>query len=136
MRLSDEPMRLGRCILAGLFTGIITAIIAMVFNVIYRANTHLYSYAVVMPLSIFMVFPLINLFAGGIYFLFFTHLRKGRSLFSLIVVLVTALIALITAFTGEKTDPKEEAFRGLLLGLEIIEGIMAAVTIPFFANHP
>ena len=129
-------MRLGRCLLAGLFTGIITAIIVIAFNVIYRGIAHLYTYAIVMPFSIFSVFPLANLAAGGIYFLFFTHLRKGRLLFSLIVVLVTALIALITAFTGQATDHENEAFRGLLVGLEIIEGVMAAIMIPFFANHP
>jgi len=136
MKLSDEPMRLGRCILAGLFAGIITAVIVLVFNVIYREHTHLYTYAVVMPLTIFMAFPVADLVAGGVYFLFVTHLRKGRAIFTLVVLLVTALIVLITALTGSATNEEEKAFRGLLVGLEIIEGVLAAFLIPFFANHP
>jgi len=37
---------------------------------------------------------------------------------------------------GHSADRDAEKFRGLLLGLEIIGGFMAAFVIPFFANHP
>lgn len=136
MKLSDEPIRLGRCILAGLFAGMIISVVVLVFNVIYRGAVDLYIYNVVMPVSIFMVFPLFNLVAGGVYFLFIGHLKRGRQLFIVIVLLVMLLAALATFYIDKSADHKNEEFRGLLVGLELIEGIMAAILIPFFANHP
>jgi hypothetical protein len=129
-------MTLGRGILAGLFTGIIASLIVIAYNVIYRGAVDLLSYDVVMPVSIFFFFPCINLVAGGIYFLFLDHIRKGREVYIIVVLIVTALIAFFTAFNGRHNDPALEKFRGLLLGLEVIEGCMAAFLIPFFANHP
>ncbi|MES1250291.1 MAG: hypothetical protein ABUL46_06375, partial [Chitinophaga rupis] len=99
MKLSDEPMILGRGILAGLFTGLITAVIVMAFNVIYRGKVELYTYHIVMPFAIFSFFPLFNLTAGGVYFLFVRHLRRGHLLFSLTTLLVMVLVVLVTAFT-------------------------------------
>jgi len=136
MKLSDEPINLGRGLLAGLFAGMIISVVILIFNVIYRGSVHLYIYNVVMPVSIFMVFPLFNLVAGGVYYLFVGHLRKGCLLFILIVVLVMVLAALATYFIDRSTDHNYEEFRGLLVGLELIEGIMAAILIPFFASHP
>ncbi|HEY4209810.1 MAG TPA: hypothetical protein VGM31_23455 [Puia sp.] len=136
MKPSDEPMTLGRGLLAGLFTGIIISVVILVFNVIYRGAAHLYTYAVVMPVSIFMVFPLINLVAGGIYFLFVGHLKKGRQLFSLINFLVMILAALATAYIGRSATETSEEFRYLLVGCELIQGVLASILIPFFASHP
>ena len=114
----------------------IISVVILVFNVIYRGKVDLYNYNVVMPVSIFMVFPLFNLVAGGVYFLFIGHLRRGRQLFIIVVLLVMLLSALATFYIDRSTDQKYEEFRGLLVGLELIEGIMAAILIPFFANHP
>ncbi|HVV05668.1 MAG TPA: hypothetical protein VHC96_15670 [Puia sp.] len=136
MKLSDEPINLGRGLLAGLFSGIIIAVVILVFNVIYRGDVDLYTYNVVMPFSIFLVFPLFNLVAGGVYYLFVGHLRKGRPLFILIVLMVMVLAALATYFIDRSTDHTLEEFRGLLVGLELIEGILGAILIPFFASHP
>jgi hypothetical protein len=136
MKLSDEPINLGRGLLAGLFAGMIISVVILVFNVIYRGIVELYFYNSVMPLSIFMIFPLFNLVAGGVYYLFVSHLRKGHQLFILIVLLVTVLAALATYFIDRSTDHKLQEFRGLLVGLELIEGILCAILIPFFANHP
>lgn len=129
-------MTLGRCILAGLFTGIVASLVVITYNVIYRGAVDLISYDIVMPVSIFFFFPSINLVAGGIYFLFGDHIKRGREIYIIVVLLITALIAFFTAINGRHTDPTLEKFRGLLLGLEVIEGCMAAFLIPFFANHP
>jgi len=136
MKPPDPPIILSRCLLAGLFTGLIIALIVVIFNVVYRNATDLIAYAIVMPVSIFLAFPLINLIAGGIYFLFIGHLRKGRLLYTAITLLVTAIIAFVTELTGPQTNPDAIKFRGLLFGLELIEGLMAAFLIPFFAGHP
>jgi hypothetical protein len=136
MKMSGEPIRIGRCILAGLFAGMIISVVILVFNVIYRARTELYFFSAVMPFSIFLIFPLFNLVAGGVYFLFIGHLRKGRQLFVVVVLLVMLMAAVGTYYIDRSTEIKHDEFRGLLVGLELIEGILAAILIPFFANHP
>jgi hypothetical protein len=136
MKTIYPPMTLGRGILAGLFVGIIASVLIIAYNVIYRGAEDFLSYAVVMPVSIFFFFPIFSLAVGGIYFLFLEHMKKGREFYIIVVLAVTALIALFTAFAGRHSDPALEKFRGLLLGLEVIEGCLAAFFIPFFANHP
>jgi len=136
MKTSDSPITLGRCLLAGLLTGIIAAVIVSIFNVVYRRETDLIAYAVVMHLSIFMAFPLFHLISGGFYFLFIEHLRKGTLIFIIVMLLGTVISALITTYAGNRSDPTVEAFRGLLVGLEIIGGLLAAFLIPYLVRHP
>jgi hypothetical protein len=136
MKSMDEPPALGRCLLGGLFAGIITALIVVVFNVVYRRAVDLSAYEIVMPVSIFMIFPLFNLVAGGVYFLFLGHIKRGPQLFAIVVLSIMALSIVITALSGRRADHTVEEFRGLLLGMELIEGIVAAFLIPFFVRHP
>jgi hypothetical protein len=136
MKTSDAPITVGRCLLAGLLTGIITAVLVVIFNVIYRRETEFYAYAIVMPVSIFMGFPLFHLIAGGFYFLFINHLKKGSMLFTAILLLLTVISAFITAYTGNRSDPTVETFRGLLIGLELFGGVLGAILIPYFVHHP
>lgn len=136
MKTSDAPITLGRCLLAGLLTGIITAVIVSIFNVIYRREAELIAYAVVMHLSIFMAFPLFHLISGGVYFLFIDHLKRGSALFVIIMLLGTLISVVLTAYTGNRTDPTIEAFRGLVVGLELFGGILGAIGIPYLVNHP
>lgn len=129
-------MKVGKYILAGLFTGIIASIVILAFNWIYRSEVDLIAYAFVMPLSIFFFFPCINLVAGGIYFLFIDHWRRGRALYMALVLLITAILILFTYLDVRPDNPDAGKLRGLLLGLEVIEGLMAAFLIPFFGDHP
>lgn len=127
---------LGRCLLAGLFTGILTAVIVLIFNVIYRRHTHFYSYDIVMPFSIFLAFPLLHLVTGGIYHLFVSHLRGGRTIFTIVFILITIISAFAIAYSGSDTpEPEINVIRGLFVGLDLIAGIMGIAFIPFFATH-
>lgn len=137
MKVPATSATFGRCLLAGLFTGIVASLVIVVFNVVYRGAVDLIAYAVVMPLSIFFAFPFFNLVAGGIYYLFVAHVRRGQAWYSITILVTTVIIALATSLDGgHSSDRDVEKFRGLLLGLEIIEGFMAAFVIPFLANHP
>lgn len=132
------PINFDRCIMGGLFTGLIAAVVAIVFNVIYRGETNLgIAFAVVMPISIFTAFPFFNLAIGALYFLcVHNHRKKGARIF-IIVFLLTAIISIVlTRYTGDRTDHLVYKFKGLVVGLEIIEGVLGAFLIPFFVNHP
>jgi hypothetical protein len=136
----DGSLTLGRCLLAGLLTGIITSVIILIFNVIYRGATHYYVQEgimpLIMPLSIFMGFPLLLLLTGGVFFLFVEHLKRGAALYSAIIILLTLASAFVTAFADKTGSPEVEGFRGMVFGAELITGVLGAFVVPFFARHP
>lgn len=132
------PINFDRCIMGGLFTGLIAAVVAIVFNVIYRGSTNLIAFAVVMPISIFTAFPFFNLGIGALYFLFVhnhNH-KKGARMFIIVFLLATVISIVLTRYTGSRADHLVDEFKGLVVGLEIIEGLLGAFLIPFFVNHP
>lgn len=136
MKQADQPLLIGRCLLAGLLTGLITAVLVLIFNIIYRGATNLESYDIIMPFTIFTAFPLFGLVSGGAYFLFANNLRRGNALFSIIWVLVMLILVIISAMTGDSVPPGLKGFRGLFVGIELITGLLAAFGIPFLAHHP
>jgi len=136
MRRVDGIVNVDRCLLGGLFTGIIAAVVAIIFNRIYRGETNLIAFAVVMPISIFTAFPFFNLIMGGVYFLFIRNLRRGARVFIVVFLLAALSSIVLTRYTGSRTDHLVVQFKGLVVGLEIIEGVLGAFLIPFFVNHP
>src|SRR5262249_33439639 len=136
MKPPDAPITLGRCLLAGLLTGIISAVIIILFNVIYRREMHFIAYAIVMPISVFMAFPFFHLVAGGFFFLFIAHLKRRSITFTILILVLTVLAVFVTAYAGDTSDPTVETFRGLLVGLEIIGGLLTAFLTPYLVRHP
>lgn len=136
MKTVNAPITFGRCLLAGLFTGIIASVVAIVFNVIYRAHVNLTSFELAMPVSVFMVFPFLCLTAGGFYYLFIGHIRRAPILFGSVIFVIMIVGAALTMFTWHTTDPGEGDLRGLLTAMELIWGLMVAFLVPFFVNHP
>lgn len=136
MKTDDEPITFGRCLLGGLFTGMIASVIAVIFNVIYRGAVNLTSFEVAMPVSAFMVFPLFGLIAGGFYYLFVGHLRRAPLVFAVVLLLIMVGGGLLTMLAWQPTDKGEGQLRDLITGLEVIACVLAAFLIPFFVNHP
>ena len=123
------------CLLAGLLTGLITAVLVLFYNIIYRGASGLDTYEIIMPLSIFTAFPLFGLVSGGTYYLFASHLRRGDVLYCIVCILFMSILVLVTALTGHSVPPGLKGFRGLFVGIELITGILAAIAVPFFAHH-
>jgi hypothetical protein len=136
MERTDAPITLGRGLLAGLLTGLLNAVIIIIFNVLYRRSAEFYAFEIVMPVTIFMVFPLFDLLAGGVYFLFVTNLHKGPLLFRAVFILLTLIGAGITALTGQGETAVLGGFRGLFFGIELICGGLTALLLPYLAQHP
>lgn len=133
---SSERLPVGRFLLGGLLTGIIAAVLVLVYNVIYRRESDFYTFEIVMPFTIFLVFPLFELLCGGVYYLFAGHLRKGRQVFTTILILLTIASVIGTAFIDNSHQEMIlRGFRGLLMGIEVIAGLLAALLIPYFVHH-
>lgn len=136
VNMPGVPVTLGRCLLAGLMTGIVSAVVVIIFNVIYRRETAFIAYAVVMPISVFMAVPFFHLVAGGFYYLFIDHLKKGSLTYTVVSLVLTVVVIFVTEDAGNKTDSTVQTFRGLLVGIEIIGGVLNSFLTPWLVRHP
>jgi hypothetical protein len=108
MRSPQPSVTVSKCILAGIFTGLVAALADVIFNIIYRSITGLIAFAVIVPVSSFVLLPLINLVIGIIYFFFVRNLKNGRAFFRLAAILVMLAGACNTAFGPHSTDQPQE----------------------------
>lgn len=136
MKQTDKPLLLGRCLLAGLFMGLVIAVLVLVFNIIYRDQTRLETYDIIMPFSIFTAFPLFGVVSGGAYFLFANYLHRGDTIYMIVWVLVMLILVVLSIYTGHEEAPGLKGFRGLFVGIILITGLFTAFGIPFLAHHP
>lgn len=123
-------------LLSGLLTGIIAALLNLVYVIVYRESTNFGSDLVVMPLTIFIGFPILMVLAGSAYYLFRKHLHSGAKWF-MIICFISMIVLLI--LTLQDTRMNNGALltgaRGLFLGMVVITFLLAAFLIPYLARH-
>jgi drug/metabolite transporter (DMT)-like permease len=126
-----------KAILSGLLTGIIAAVLNVVYTIVYREITGFETAEIIMPLSIFIGFPILLTMGGYAYFLVQRHLPKGLNWFIFFITALLAALVLITFLdTRRNGGALLSGLRGLSLGIEIITCLLAVFLIPFFARHP
>ena len=128
---------LSKSILAGLLSGVLAALINLGYVIIYRESTgfggdNIY----VMPLTIFIGFPILLLVGGMCYFLIQKHLPNGKMWFSILcITILAALVVLVIQDTRNHHGSIMSGARGLFLGMIVITFLLAAFLIPYFARH-
>ena len=130
---------LSRGILAGLFVGILASAINLLFEYIYRSATS-YQFAEYVNINSIIFFTIPTLVAAGIvYAVIMQYVKKGRWVYTILALALTAIVALFIPL-GPNMLPNGEAMpasaRGLTMGIEIITGLMGAFALPYFAEHP
>lgn len=133
----DYPQSdLSRGILGGLFTGIVAAVINLVFVFAYRAITVFYEFNG-LDITVIIFGSLLQCLACGIIFYFFVHyLRRGIPLYRLIVLVVTiAIVFLGIAFRQSVMGQVPNEFRILVVGTQVVIGGLAVFLIPYLFRH-
>jgi hypothetical protein len=126
-----------KSLLAGLLTGVIAAVLNLVYSIIYRDTTGFATAEIIMPLSIFIGFPILLALAGCAYYLLKRHLPAGTSWFIFFSIALMGALFLTTILdTKQNGGTLFSGLRGLCLGMEIITCLLAAFLIPYFAKHP
>ena len=136
MQPEQPNINLSKALLGGLLTGIAAAIVNLIYIIIFRESMDYARFGIATALVIFTFFPLLLLLLGGFYFLMVRHLRKGTLTFSLLIMLVTILLILETLLNMHATGRPWASRDGLLMGSEILTGLLAAFLIPYFVRHP
>jgi hypothetical protein len=126
-----------RGILGGLFVGIATAVIGLIFDFVYRKITG-YEYAAYININSIIFFCIPTLVVGGIvYSLIMEYVKNGLVVYIVSCIVLTIVVAFIPLGpnmlpTGEQMPASA---RGLTMGIEIITGAMGAFALPYFAKH-
>lgn len=126
-----------RGILGGLFVGIATAVISLVFDLVYRKVTG-YEFAEYININSIIFFTIPTMVVGGIvYSLILQYIKAGLVVYTILCVLLTALVAFIPLGPNmlPTGNPMPASARGLTMGIEIITGLMGAFALPYFARH-
>jgi hypothetical protein len=123
-----------RSILAGLFAGIIAAAANFSYVFFYRSLTDGSSRnASISPVSIFVVLPILLLFAGALYFSINRYLKNGNVWYIVFITLITGLAIVTNLFAPGKVSLS--GHKGLLLGIDVITGIICIFLLPYLARY-
>ena len=125
-----------RAFMTALFAGIITSVICLIYNGIYRDETGLAPTDIINLGSIIFGVNIIFLLVGILFYIM--RLWKGTG-----EIIYIAALALLTVFLSWKAEGVVRssnhdvtiAFRGLLLGIILIMGISASIAVPVLFHN-
>lgn len=127
-----------RGILGGLFVGIATTVVNLLFDLVYRKITG-YEFAEFININTIIFFTIPTLVVGGIvYSLMMQFVKRGLVMYISVCLVLTAVVAFIPLgpYMLPTGQPMAESARGLTLGIELITGLSGALALPYFAEHP
>ena len=131
MNSYEQRTPLSKSLMSGLFGGLVSTILSLFYNIIFRFSTGFPLSEIVNVSSIIFLTNLIFIFIGLVYF--FLHKISARGdLFYLTLVVVVAIIIfwLMSGMQISDNARYSREFRGLLSGIVIIMSINAFL-IPF-----
>ncbi|MFT4018763.1 MAG: hypothetical protein QM668_17500 [Agriterribacter sp.] len=125
-----------RAFMTALFAGIITSVICLIYNGVYRDETGLEPTDIINVGSIIFGVNIIFLLLGILFYIM--RLWKGAG-----EVIYIVALALLTAFLSWKAESVVRssnydvtiAFRGLLLGIILIMGVSASIAVPVLFHN-
>jgi hypothetical protein len=137
MSIPIQSTNLSKSILAGLLTGVIAAMINLIYVIIFRESSRFSGdEIIVMPLTIFVGLPILLVLVGCAYYLFQKHLISGTLWFVVLCLVgMLVLIAVTIRDTWMNTGTLLSGARGLFLGLVVITFLLAAFLLPYLARH-
>jgi len=133
----DYPQSdLSRGVLSGLFAGIASAVLNLIFMIIYRYSTNFSDFNGI-DITVIVFGSLILSLACGIVFYFFVHyMNKGITFYRILVLFVTlCIICLGIMIRSSVIGPVPFEFRVLVIGTQTIIGLIAAFLIPYLFRH-
>jgi hypothetical protein len=132
MEYNTSQGSLSRPLMSAVFAGIISTVICLFYNILYRDITDFELADIINVSSLIFLINLLFLGIGFLYYFFINKVKRGEAFFIALCVLLTLFF--IWKAEGVKraaslADIRE--FRGLLVGILIIIGLCATVLIPY-----
>ncbi len=137
MKIKDRHAKessFSRALLAGLICGIIAAVLIVIYTSQYRKITGFEGLGFIEPSIIFIGSPLLLVFAAFVFLGMVELFKKGELFFILLALLLT--VGAIFFDLLSKEGPIMSGSKGLLLGIEVITGLIISFLLPFLGTHP
>jgi hypothetical protein len=130
----DQRTPLSRSLMTGLFGGLISTIVILFYNIIFRFATNFPLSDIINVSSIIFTTNLIFLIIGLFYFFVHKSFAKGDVVYLVFMAALIIILLWMTAGTQRSDNLKyAHDFRLFLSGIIIIMGI-AALMIPLLVN--
>jgi hypothetical protein len=122
--------------LTGVFAGIVTTLLCLTYNILFRENTGFSLSELINVSSLIFLVNLIFLFLGIAYYFFAAYIRKGGFVYTLVFIGLTVYTSLQSMRVHRSDDLLlNTQFHHLLLGLVLIIGIAGSAGIPFLFHN-
>lgn len=129
MKAPLKSIKFSSALLAGLFAGIIAAIVNLIYDMEYRSIADVAYFKIVNPITIFIFSIIALMVAGMIFYELIHYIKRGMLIFEGIFIVITIAGLILVGF-------KMSGFKGLLLGIGIITGLICLILIPYLSRHP
>jgi len=121
-----------KAVLTGVFSGIVTTVICLGYNLFYREETGFSPSELINVSSLIFIVNLIFLSLGFIYYFFIYSFKRGDISYIIVFALLTAFTAMKSMQVHRSDNPTLNAeFRHLLMMLVIIIGVAGSLGIPY-----
>lgn len=128
--------RFYKAMMTGLFVGILVTIVCLLYNLVYRSSSGFPLTDVVNVSSLIFFTNIVFLIIGIVYYLFVKYFSRGNRIFEIVFFALTIFFVALTIF-GHRTDDHQlnVEFRTLMTGIVIIQGLSAALLLPFLYHN-
>lgn len=125
-----------KAFLTALFVGIVTSVICLIYNSVYRDQTGLEPTDIINVGSIIFGVHIIFLLIGILFYVLRLWKKAGEILYIIMLIALTAFLSFKAESVVRSADQAVTMeFRGLLLGIVLIMGIAAAIALPVLFHN-
>lgn len=129
MKAPLKSIKFSTALLAGLFAGIIAAILNLFYDMGYRSIEDVAYFKIVNPITIFVFSTIGLMIVGMVYYELIHNIKRGIVIFEAVFVVVSIVCLVLLGF-------KMTGFRGLLSGIGVITALASLILVPILARHP
>jgi hypothetical protein len=134
MNSYDQRTSLSKSLMTGLFGGLVSTIICLFYNIIFRFSTNYPLSDIVNVSSIIFVINLIFLIVGLFYFFTSRISASGKAIYLVAMILLIIIVLWLIAGSQRSENPRyAHDFKGLMSGIVIVMSINALL-IPLLIN--
>jgi len=134
MNSYDQHTSLSKSLMTGLFGGLVSTIICLFYNIIFRFSTNYPLSDIVNVSSIIFVINLIFLVIGLFYFFTNKISTSGKAIYLVAMILLIIIVLWLIAGSQRSENPRyAHDFKGLMSGIVIVMSINALL-IPVLIN--
>jgi hypothetical protein len=134
MNSYDQHTSLSKSLMTGLFGGLVSTIICLFYNIIFRFSTNYPLSDIVNVSTIIFVINLIFLVIGLFYFFTSKISASGKTIYLAAMILLIIIVLWLIAGSQRSENPRyAHDFKGLMSGIVIVMSINALL-IPVLIN--